>query len=96
MPKSDFHLQFVVKPPSGRKNYGGKARSKRYVFRFFRKEAGEVSERSDKGRLFQRTGAHELNAREPVTVLVLGTVSSGPWFDLRRRLGVALTKTSRR
>ena len=29
-------------------------------------------------------------------VLVLGTVSSGPWFDLRRQLGVALTKTSRR
>ena len=58
--------------------------------RCFRKEAVESSERSDKGRLFQRAGAHELNAREPVTVLTLGTVKSGPWLDRRVRLGVAL------
>ena len=39
--------------------YGGKAKSKRCVFRCFLKVATEMAERTDSGRLFQSDRAHE-------------------------------------
>ena len=39
--------------------YGGKAKSKRCVFKCFLKVATEVAERTDSGRLFQRDGAQK-------------------------------------
>ena len=39
--------------------YGGKAKSKRCVFRYFLKVATEMAERTDSGRLFQGDGAQE-------------------------------------
>ena len=38
---------------------GGKAKSKRYVFRCFLKVATEIAEQTDSGRFFQREGAQE-------------------------------------
>ena len=39
--------------------YGGKAKSKRCVFRCFLEVSTEMAERTDNGRLFQRDGAQE-------------------------------------
>ena len=39
--------------------YEGKAKSKRWVFRYFIKVATEMAERTDSGRLFQRDRAQE-------------------------------------
>ena len=39
--------------------YGGKAKSKRCVFRCFLMVATELAERTDSSRLFQRDGSHE-------------------------------------
>ena len=64
-----------------------KRTAKKCVLRCFRKKAIDLSERSDRGRLFQRVGAHELKARDPVTVLVLETFNSDPWFDRRVWVG---------
>ena len=77
----------VIRQPGDQETYDGQARPKRCVLRCFRKGAVESSERNDKGRLFQRTGAQQL--LHPVTVLTLGMVSNGPWFDRRILLGVA-------
>ena len=52
---------------------GGKAESKRCVFRYFLKVGTEMAERTDSGRLFQRDGAQEWKALAPVLVLTLGT-----------------------
>ena len=52
---------------------GGKAKSERCVFRCFLKVATEMAERTDSGRLFQRDGAQEWKALEPVLVLILAT-----------------------
>ena len=49
--------------------YGGKAKSKRCVFRYFLMVATEMAERTDSGRLFQRDGAQEWTALAPVLVL---------------------------
>ena len=53
--------------------YGGKAKSKRCVFRYFFKVATELAEQTDSGRLFQRDEAQERKALAPVVVLTLGT-----------------------
>ena len=53
--------------------YGGKAKSKRCVFRYFLKVATELAERTDSERLFQRDGVQEWKALAPVSVLTLGT-----------------------
>ena len=39
--------------------YGGKAKSKRCVFRYLLKVATEMAERTESGRLFQRDGAQD-------------------------------------
>ena len=52
--------------------YGGKAKSKRCVFRYFLKVATGMAEWTDSGRLFQRDGAQEWKALAPVLVLTLG------------------------
>ena len=65
--------------------YGGKAKSKRYVFRCFLKVVTELAERTDSGRLFQRDGAQAL---APVLVLTLGTDKLLSLFDLSEREGI--------
>ena len=62
--------------------YGGEAKSKRYVCRYFLKVATEVAERTDSGRLFQGDGVQECKALEPVLVLALGTDQLLSLFDL--------------
>ena len=64
---------------------GGKAKSKRCVFRCFLKVATEIAERTDSGRLFQRDGVQEWKALAPVLVLTLGTDRLWTLFDLRER-----------
>ena len=68
--------------------YGGKAKSKRCVFRYFLKVATELAERTDSGRLFQRDGAQEWKALAPVLVLTLGTDKLLSLFDLNEREGI--------
>ena len=68
-------------------NYGGKAKSKRCVFRYFLKIATEMAERTDSG-LFQTDGALEWKALAPVLVLTLGTNKLLSLFDLSEREGV--------
>ena len=68
--------------------HGGKAKSKRCVFRYFLKVATEQDERTDSGRLFQRDGAQEWTALEPVLVLTLGTDKLLSLFDLSEREGI--------
>ena len=65
--------------------YGGKAKSKRCVFRYFLKVATEMAERKDSGRMFQRDGAHEWKALAPVLVLTLGINRLIPLLDLNER-----------
>ena len=60
------------------------------------KVATEVAERTDSGRLFQREGAHELKALAPVLVLILGTNSVIPLFDLSERDGREMAIKERR
>ena len=62
--------------------YGGKAKSKRCVFRYFLKVATELDERTDSGRLFQRDQAQEWKALAPVLVFTLGTDKLLSLFDL--------------
>ena len=64
--------------------YGGKAKSKRCVFRYFLKVTTELAERTDSGRLFQR----EWKALAPVLVLTLGTDKLLSLFDLSEREGI--------
>ena len=64
--------------------------------RRFLKVATEVAERTDSGSLFQREGAHELNALVPVLVLILGTDIVIPPFDLSRRDGREVASNERR
>ena len=49
------------------------------------KIATEVAQRTDSRRLFQRKGAQELKALDPVLVLTLGTDSVIPLFHLSER-----------
>ena len=58
--------------------YWEKAKSKRYVFRYFLKVATILAERTDSGRLFQR----EWKALAPVLVLTLGSDKLLSLFDL--------------
>ena len=55
--------------------YGGKAISKRCVFRCFLKVTTEMAEWTDSRRLLQRDGAQEWKALAPVLVLTTGTDS---------------------
>ena len=55
-----------------------------------------MAERTDSGNLFQREGAHELNALVPVLVLVLGTDRVIPPFDLSKRDGREVASNERR
>ena len=56
--------------------------------------ATEVAERTDRGRLFQREGAHELKALAPVLVLILGMDRVIPLFDLSERDGREMATSS--
>ena len=71
--------------------YGGKAKSKRCVLRYFLTVATEMAERTDSGRLFQRDGTQEWKALAPVLVLTLGTDKLLSLFDIseRERIDVA-------
>lgn len=73
-------------------NYGRKAPLKIWAFRRFAKVAGEGAEHSARGRLFQRTGAHDLKDRDPVLAFTLGTDNKS-LFDMRTAR-VALTSIS--
>ena len=55
-----------------------------------------MAERIDGGSLFQREGAHELNALVPVLVLILGTDRVIPSFDLSKRDGREVASNERR
>ena len=68
--------------------YGGKAKSKRCVFRYFLKVATELAERRDSGRLFQRDGAQERKALALVLVLTLGNDKLFSLFDLSEQEGI--------
>ena len=68
--------------------YGGRAESKRCVFRYFLKVATELAEWTDRGRLFQRDGAQGWKALAPVLVLTLGTDKLLSLFDLSEREGI--------
>ena len=68
--------------------YGGKAKSKRCVFRYYLKVATEMAEWADSRRLFQRDGAQEWKALAPVLVLTLGTNKLLSVFDLSEREGI--------
>ena len=68
--------------------YGGKAKSKRCVFRYFLKVATELAKRRGSGRLFQRGGAQERKPLAPVLALTLGTDKLLTLFDLREREGI--------
>ena len=67
---------------------GGKAKSKRCVFRYFLKVAIELAERTDSGRLFQTDGAQEWKALAPALVLTLGTDKLLSLFDLSEWDGI--------
>ena len=67
--------------------YGGKAKSKRCVFRRLLKDAVEGADRTKKGGLFHRVGPQERKALAPVLVLTLGTEKLIPFFDLSERGG---------
>ena len=66
--------------------YGGKAKSKRYVFRYFLKVATEQDERTESGDLFQRV--KEWTTLAPVLILTLGTDKLLSSFDLSQREGI--------
>ena len=68
--------------------YGGKAKSKRCVFRYFLKVATELAERTDSSRLFQRDGAQQRKALGPVLVLTLGTDKLLSLFNLGEWEGI--------
>ena len=76
--------------------YGGKAKSKRCVFRYFVKVATEMAERTDSGGLFLRDGAQEWKALAPVLVLTLGTDKLLSLFDLNEREGSDVASMERR
>ena len=72
--------------------YGGKAKSKRCVFKYFMKVAlNWLAEWTDSGRLFQRDGAQEWKPLAPVLVLTLGTDKLLSLFDLSEREGIDAT-----
>ena len=73
--------------------YGGKAKSKRCVFRYFLKVATEPVEQTDSGRLFQRDEVQEWKALAPVLVLTLGTDKLLSLFDLSEREGIDAAST---
>ena len=68
--------------------YGGKAKSKGCVFKYFLEVATEMAEWTDSGRLFQRDGAQEWKTLAPVLVLTLGTDKLLSSFDLSEREGI--------
>ena len=68
-------------------NYGGKAKSKRWVFRYLLKVATEMAEQTGSERLFPRDGAQEWKALAPVLVLTLGTDKLLSLFDLSEQEG---------
>ena len=64
-------------------SYGGKAKSKRCVFRRLLKDAVEGADRTKRGSLFHRVGPQERKALAPVLVLTLATEKLIiPLFDL--------------
>ena len=86
--KSVFNSKMDQKAMGSDGNYGGKAKSKRCVFRYFIKVATEMAERTNSGRLFQRDGAQEWKVLAPLLVLTLGTNKLLLLFDLSEREGV--------
>ena len=68
--------------------YGGKAKSKRCVFRYFLKVATELAERTDSGRLFQRDGAQEWKTLAPILVLTLVTDKLLSLCDVSEKEGI--------
>ena len=68
-------------------SYGGKAKSKRYVFRRLFKNAVEGADRTKRRSLFHRVGPQQRKALSPVLVLTLGTEKLIPLFDLSERDG---------
>ena len=68
-------------------SYGGKAKSKRCVFRRLLKDAVEGADRTKRGRLFHRVAPQERKALAPVLVLTLGTEKLIPLFDPSERSG---------
>ena len=67
---------------------GGKAKSKRYVFRSLLKIAVEGAVRTKTGSLFDRVGPQEQKALEPMLVLTLKTEKLLPLFDLSELVGI--------
>ena len=61
--------------------YGGKAKSKRCVFRYFLKVATELAERTDSGRLFQRVKSSStsigLDPRDWQTIIIVWSQWTG-------------------
>ena len=68
--------------------YGGKAKSKRCVFRCFLKVVTGMANLADSERLFQRDGAPEWKALAPVLVLTLGIDKLLSLIDLSEREGI--------
>ena len=62
-------------------SHGGKAKSKRYVFRRLLKDAVEGADRARRGSLFHRVGPQERKALAPVLVLTLGAEMLIPLCD---------------
>ena len=62
--------------------YGGKAKSKRCVFRRLLKVAVEGADQTKRGSLFHRSGPQERKPLAPVLVLTLGTEKWIPLLDL--------------
>ena len=62
--------------------YGGKAKSKRCVFRRLLKDAVEGADQTKRGSLFHWVGPQERKALAPVLVLTLGTEMLISLFDL--------------
>ena len=58
----------------------------------FLKTMADSADRTDTGRVFQRTGAHALKDRSPVLVLTLGTDRRQPWLVQSERVGRALVR----
>ena len=68
--------------------YGGKAKSKRCVFRHLLKVAVEGADWKKRGSLFHRLGPQERKALAPVLVLTLGTEKWIPLLDLSGQDGI--------
>ena len=75
---------------------GGGGQVKKVCFETSSEGGNRGAERTDSGRLFQREGAHELKALAPVLVLILGTDTVIPLFDLSEHDGREVVIKERR